>query len=102
MYMNYGKSNSLKSDQFERLEASMASREYFFSNDGKFSVDWKYANGSYHDEGKWNIDENSKLHLVTSNTHLIYTIEFIESDVLLMVPEGQEKGQVKRFVLLKQ
>ncbi|WP_057937326.1 hypothetical protein [Algoriphagus resistens] len=101
-YLNYGKGNSLTSDQFKRLQASLDSREYVFSNDGFFKVDWEYGENSYQDEGKWHIDDNSKLQIHTGDTHLVYTIEFIEKDILLMIPEGQEKGQVKRFVLIKQ
>ncbi|WP_439488526.1 hypothetical protein [Algoriphagus sp.] len=101
-YLNYDKDNSLSSGQFKRLQASMDSREYYFSISGLFTVGWEYANSNYVEEGKWSVDDNGKLHLVTNDTHLIYSFSFLENNQILMIPVGQEMGQVRQFILIKE
>ncbi|MBN7817462.1 hypothetical protein [Algoriphagus pacificus] len=101
-YSNFDKEQSLSSNKFKRLQASMSSREYSFFIDGKVSVGWKYEKDNFFEEGKWSLDDKYKLHLITHDTHLTYSFTFIGKNRLLMVPEGQEKGQIKKFELIKQ
>ena len=96
------KENELIIKQFERLQKSVESRVYNFSQDGTFNIEWKYDKTQFLEEGKWYLEEGDRLQLYSKEVHLTYKVQYLENKSILMIPIGQDKGLVKRFVLIKQ
>ena len=101
-YSSEEKENELLVKQFKRFQKSIESRVYHFSPDGIFSIDWQYDENQFHEEGKWYMEEGDRLQLYSKEVHLTYKVQYLENKSLLMIPIGQDKGEIKRFVLIKQ
>lgn len=93
--------DSLPMQVKERIEHSISTRVFVFSEEGDFEARWQLGDRKNSVKGNWGINANGKLYLELASGITEYRMNFTGNSKLVLIPERDQIGLIHELHFIK-